>query len=103
MLREELMLLQEQSSYVGEVIKPMDKKKVLVKVFTSTGFRNFFAFVADFILHWDVSTCQVTVSLLSFDCAFIFKLAWQTDVVTIEVTIEYSLTNVDTNPNKCGE
>ena len=32
MLREELMLLQEQSSYVGEVIKPMDKKKVLVKV-----------------------------------------------------------------------
>ena len=26
------MLLQEQSSYVGEVIKPMDKKKVLVKV-----------------------------------------------------------------------
>jgi 26S proteasome regulatory subunit T6 len=35
MLREELMLLQEQSSYVGEVIKPMDKKKVLVKVCSS--------------------------------------------------------------------
>lgn len=32
MLREELQLLQEQGSYVGEVIKPMDKKKVLVKV-----------------------------------------------------------------------
>lgn len=32
MLREELMLLQEQGSYVGEVVKPMDKKKVLVKV-----------------------------------------------------------------------
>lgn len=32
MLREEIMLLQEQGSYVGEVIKPMDKKKVLVKV-----------------------------------------------------------------------
>ena len=29
MLREELQLLQEQGSYVGEVIKPMDKKKVL--------------------------------------------------------------------------
>lgn len=27
MLREEIMLLQEQGSYVGEVIKPMDKKK----------------------------------------------------------------------------
>merc|ERR1719204_1223219 len=27
MLREELQLLQEQGSYVGEVIKPMDKKK----------------------------------------------------------------------------
>jgi ATP-dependent 26S proteasome regulatory subunit len=32
MLREELQLLQEQGSYVGEVVKPMDKKKVLVKV-----------------------------------------------------------------------
>merc|ERR1712106_349284 len=32
MLREELALLQEQGSYVGEVIKPMDKKKVLVKI-----------------------------------------------------------------------
>ena len=32
MLREELQLLQEQGSYVGEVIKPIDKKKVLVKV-----------------------------------------------------------------------
>ncbi|RDD36727.1 26S protease regulatory subunit 8 [Trichoplax sp. H2] len=32
MLREELQLLQEQGSYVGEVIKAMDKKKVLVKV-----------------------------------------------------------------------
>ena len=28
MLREELQLLQEQGSYVGEVVKPMDKKKV---------------------------------------------------------------------------
>lgn len=27
MLREELQLLQEQGSYVGEVVKPMDKKK----------------------------------------------------------------------------
>merc|ERR1712127_931193 len=32
MLREELQLLQEQGSYVGEVVKAMDKKKVLVKV-----------------------------------------------------------------------
>jgi len=32
MLREELQLLQEQGSYVGEVVKPIDKKKVLVKV-----------------------------------------------------------------------
>merc|ERR1712071_240194 len=31
MLREELQLLQEQGSYVGEVVKAMDKKKVLVK------------------------------------------------------------------------
>uniref|UniRef100_A0A7N6FD23 26S proteasome regulatory subunit 8 n=1 Tax=Anabas testudineus TaxID=64144 RepID=A0A7N6FD23_ANATE len=32
LLREELQLLQEQGSYVGEVVRVMDKKKVLVKV-----------------------------------------------------------------------
>merc|ERR1719150_2298074 len=32
MLSEELQLLQEQGSYVGEVVKAMDKGKVLVKV-----------------------------------------------------------------------
>ncbi|BFZ53291.1 26S proteasome regulatory subunit 8 [Savitreella phatthalungensis] len=32
LLKEELQLLQEPGSYVGEVIKPMGKKKVLVKV-----------------------------------------------------------------------
>lgn len=32
MLREELQLLQEPGSYVGEVIKVMGKNKVLVKV-----------------------------------------------------------------------
>src|SRR5689334_7280451 len=32
MLREELQLLQGQGSYVGEVVRAMDKKKVLVKV-----------------------------------------------------------------------
>ncbi len=33
MLREELQLLQEPGSYVGEVVKVMGKTKVLVKVF----------------------------------------------------------------------
>ena len=32
MLREELQVLQEPGSYVGEVVKVMGKKKVLVKV-----------------------------------------------------------------------
>lgn len=32
-LREELQLLQEPGSYVGEVVKVMGKSKVLVKVF----------------------------------------------------------------------
>ena len=36
LLREELQVLQEQGSYVGEVVKAMDKKKVLVKVYTWT-------------------------------------------------------------------
>jgi 26S proteasome regulatory subunit T6 len=30
LLREEIQLLQEPGSYVGEVIKPMGKKKILV-------------------------------------------------------------------------
>jgi 26S proteasome regulatory subunit T6 len=34
MLREELQLLQEPGSYVGEVVKVMGKSKVLVKVFS---------------------------------------------------------------------
>jgi 26S proteasome regulatory subunit T6 len=34
MLREELQLLQEPGSYVGEVVKVMGKSKVLVKVIT---------------------------------------------------------------------
>merc|ERR1711868_168251 len=38
MLREELQLLQEQGSYVGEVIKAMDKKKVLVKIYSEGKF-----------------------------------------------------------------
>ena len=32
LLREEVQLLQEPGSYVGEVVKQMGKKKVLVKV-----------------------------------------------------------------------
>lgn len=32
LLREELQLLQEPGSYVGEVVKVMGRKKVLVKV-----------------------------------------------------------------------
>jgi len=44
MLREELQLLQEQGSYVGEVVKPMDKKKVLVKVIYLKHFCNIFTF-----------------------------------------------------------
>ncbi len=40
MLREELQLLQEQGSLVGEVVKAMDKKKVLVKVKTIFFFLN---------------------------------------------------------------
>lgn len=36
LLREELQVLQEQGSYVGEVVKAMDKKKVLVKVAINT-------------------------------------------------------------------
>ena len=46
MLREELQLLQEPGSYVGEVVKVMGKSKVLVKV--SEIF--IFIFILDFSL-----------------------------------------------------
>ena len=44
MLREELQLLQEPGSYVGEVVKVMGKNKVLVKVqcFLSLGSSIYF-------------------------------------------------------------
>ena len=32
LLREELLLLNEPASYVGEIVKVMGKKKVLVKI-----------------------------------------------------------------------
>ena len=45
MLREELQLLQEPGSYVGEVVKVMGKNKVLVKVTSSSIlFMPFFLF-----------------------------------------------------------
>ncbi len=39
LLREELQLLQEPGSYVGEVVKAMGKTKVLVKVLDMDSFR----------------------------------------------------------------
>lgn len=50
-LREELTLLQEPGSYIGEVAKPMDKKKVLVK--TSTEGK----FIVDIDKDIDISKC----------------------------------------------
>ena len=38
LLREEIQLLQEPGSYVGEVIKLMGKNKVLVKVIPSLSY-----------------------------------------------------------------
>ena len=49
MLREELQLLLEQGSYVGEVVKPMDKKKVLVKVCIFKPYVQ----STDYVEHWE--------------------------------------------------
>lgn len=65
MLKEELQQLHEQGSYVGEVSKAMDKKKVLVKVsdffllFSSEG--NFAFFEDEF----DLGTFKWVLSLSS--------------------------------------
>ena len=55
LLREEL--LQEQGSHVGEVIKPMDKKKVLVKV--------------EKYSHGSVGTVQYGMSVIVY-CIYIY-------------------------------
>lgn len=52
MLREELQLLQEQGSYVGEVVKPMDKKKVLVKVNKEPQAGKRYLVFNGFLYHW---------------------------------------------------
>ena len=43
LLREELQLLHEPGSYVGEVVKVMGKNKVLVKVQPEGKYSTFFA------------------------------------------------------------
>ncbi|KDN48522.1 putative RPT6-26S proteasome regulatory subunit [Tilletiaria anomala UBC 951] len=55
LLREELQLLQEPGSYVGEVVKVMGKKKVLVKVQPEG------KYVVDFAS--DIDVASLTVSL----------------------------------------
>ena len=41
LLREELQLLHEPASYVGEIVKVMGKKKVLVKVQPEGKYRGY--------------------------------------------------------------
>jgi 26S proteasome regulatory subunit T6 len=54
-LKEELQLLQQPASYVGEVIKTMGKKKVLVKVHPEGKYGAFPTFL-DFIMCLAVDT-----------------------------------------------
>lgn len=44
LLKEEINMLHEQGSYVGEVVRAMDKKKVLVKVRFFIIYISFFKF-----------------------------------------------------------
>lgn len=54
LLREELQLLQEPGSYVGEVIKVMGKKKVLVKVQPEGRYGSFLSLV---LIELDEPSC----------------------------------------------
>jgi ATP-dependent 26S proteasome regulatory subunit len=70
MLREELQLLQEQGSYVGEVIKVMDKKKVLVKV-------RIFVYCLRIILFWAIlfdARRLITVKTLALSIQLVYIL-----------------------------
>merc|ERR1712106_1148977 len=69
LLREELQLLQEQGSYVGEVVKPMDKKKVLVKVHPEG------KFVVDLDKNIDINDCKPNVRIaLKSDSYILHKI-----------------------------
>ncbi|KAL7754162.1 26S proteasome regulatory subunit 8 [Sorochytrium milnesiophthora] len=57
LLREELQLLQEPGSYVGEVVKVMGKKKVLVKVHPEG------KYVVDFAPHIELSQLTPTTRI----------------------------------------
>lgn len=52
MLREELQHLQEQGSYVGEVVKPMDKKKVSLQI------QNLFRYFCELLIDVMSSTVK---------------------------------------------
>merc|ERR1712037_601774 len=60
LLREELQLLQEQGIYVGEVIKPMTKNKVLITMNQRGRFN--FRFSSKFILKENLSLISIQKS-----------------------------------------
>lgn len=60
LLREELQLLQEQGSYVGEVIKPMTKNKVLITMNQRGRFN--FRFSSKYILKENLSLISIQKS-----------------------------------------
>ena len=57
MLREELQLLQEPGSYVGEVVKVMGKNKVLVKV-------QCFLFLGSMLV--EILMCSICLTALKY-------------------------------------
>ena len=62
LLREELQLLHEPGSYVGEVVKIMGKNKVLVKVQPEgkySTFRSFYLFILQAMLKTDVQVVDI--------------------------------------------
>lgn len=66
MLREELQLLQEPGSYVGEVVKVMGKNKVLVKVSSFTFFTNIKLILCTLVLITDHALIMLTKFLDAF-------------------------------------
>lgn len=64
LLREELQLLQEPGSYVGEVVKVMGKNKVLVKV--SDCVKVIYAFPEDVTIVYLTSIFRCILSVPSY-------------------------------------
>lgn len=88
MLREELQLLQEPGSYVGEVVKVMGKSKVLVKVITFFSFTHTIWVFSCILVCVFVENVCIEVTFILFNSNFTISevICWKWLVVGLTLS-----------------